>query len=298
MLQFIFFGSFIGKLPYLVSIHLMLQFIAPGCTGCSFGSVFQYISCCSLSASDRAAPMGAAPFQYISCCSLSEYKKQHPEKFEDVSIHLMLQFIKAVGEDGLYFVKFQYISCCSLSKRVACATLFPVSFNTSHVVVYHKFFIAEEMPYKFQYISCCSLSQTGLQVCYQQNCFNTSHVVVYHRINSSISIPPLFQYISCCSLSRGKQFPGYDVSRFQYISCCSLSPVVCWSYILNYRFNTSHVVVYLLHMTQIEFNNCSFNTSHVVVYHETQFNNCIIIAFQYISCCSLSPTPIFPFYLM
>ena len=123
------------------------------------------------------------------------------------------------------------------------------------------------MPYKFQYISCCSLSQTGLQVCYQQNCFNTSHVVVYHRINSSISIPPLFQYISCCSLSTSDFINFFFYFLFQYISCCSLSPVVCWSYILNYRFNTSHVVVYLFLTGAVLKVLHRFNTSHVVVYH-------------------------------
>ena len=55
-----------------------------------------------------------------------------------------------------------------------------ISFNTSHVVVYHKCVDNVFRIYSFQYISCCSLS-----------------------IFSDIGVPgaPEFQYISCCSLS-------------------------------------------------------------------------------------------------
>ena len=141
-------------------------------------------------------------FQYISCCSLSDRRKPQNQRIE----------------------RFQYISCCSLSYKNIPFVFVDVRFNTSHVVVYHKFFIAEEMPYKFQYISCCSLS--------------TSDFINF-----------FFYFL------------------FQYISCCSLSPVVCWSYILNYRFNTSHVVVYLFLTGAVLKVLHRFNTSHVVVYH-------------------------------
>ena len=55
-------------------------------------------------------------------------------------------------------------------------------------------------------------------------------------------------------------------TMFQYISCCSLSTSPIFFTIKLTRFNTSHVVVYLLIVEHITLKKLSFNTSHVVVY--------------------------------
>ena len=76
---------------------------------------------------------------------------------------------------------------------------------------------------------------------------------------------------------------------FQYISCCSLSEECAYKCIpLFSRFNTSHVVVYLMYKSLVREYKESFNTSHVVVYRETNAEIFGELEFQYISCCSLS----------
>ena len=120
---------------------------------------FQYISCCSLSSGFPSLVTSHSRFQYISCCSLSSVLFPHPlpegrfntshvvvyheriaDKLEnkEVSIHLMLQFIKTTNntQGG------------------------KTSFNTSHVVVYLTPHCVVGQLSAFQYISCCSLSNT------------------------------------------------------------------------------------------------------------------------------------------
>ena len=98
-----------------VSIHLMLLFIEYPCICSGFEHMFQYISCCYLSAFQSVYPAFATAFQYISCCYLSDkvtakaIKKiefqyisccylslsaKHFKEPDEVSIHLMLLFIK------------------------------------------------------------------------------------------------------------------------------------------------------------------------------------------------------------
>ena len=99
-------------------------------------SMFQYISCCSLSDFFYLTSHTIIWFQYISCCSLSIlilqclilfhcFNTSHvvvyllmgciPLYGEFVSIHLMLQFILSFFNLHRHFGLFQYISCCSLS---------------------------------------------------------------------------------------------------------------------------------------------------------------------------------------
>ena len=184
---------------------------------------FQYISCCSLSASSAGMALNRLCFntshvvvyrghslylcfdlflfQYISCCSLSEGIQPN------VPTSQSFQYISCCSLSWTDFtfnpipVRFQYISCCSLSKQRNASVHLHLCFNTSHVVVY----LNEMLKMKKQY-----------------PCFNTSHVVVYHTSYSK------------CHVSY----------TFQYISCCSLSMWLPWRLLLLLRFNTSHVVVY------------------------------------------------------
>ena len=75
-------------------------------------------------------------FQYISCCSLSFYSSINKKSGEQVSIHLMLQFIQHSDAQRNSKLSFQYISCCSLSNYRMLVQKKNFSFNTSHVVVY------------------------------------------------------------------------------------------------------------------------------------------------------------------
>ena len=120
-------------------------------------------------------------------------------------------------------------------------------FNTSHVVVYQLIWendIANCLT--FQYISCCSLSGTG---------------------NTFVSEYDSFQYISCCSLSTATtitikatsvsihlmlQFIRERILGIILVGCVSIhlmlqfiTDLLNW-FIEERRFNTSHVVVYLI----------------------------------------------------
>ena len=159
----------------------------------------------------------------------------------------MLLFIATVLSNNKIISKFQYISCYCLSFL--------------HIEWRNIFF-------RFQYISCyCLSSRTLLFHCLIMH-FNTSHVTVYpfpYRqpvLRSVISIhlmllfiktfscvhmpTDVFQYISCYCLSR--QSAGHSDRNciFQYISCYCLSNrrhTVSTKYS---HFNTSHVTVYPL----------------------------------------------------
>ena len=179
MLLFIFFWTGYPHVQGNVSIHLMLLFILEGVQISMDDSLFQYISCYSLS---RAVDI--------------------METASVVSIHLMLLFINMLRcsrgikrrfntshvtlyrgtgkKDGGLFTTFQYISCYSLSviyssrskaKNVVSIHLMLLfiilvgsslsmkkCFNTSHVTLYLTF---------------------QLEVEYIHTSFNTSHVTLY-----------------------------------------------------------------------------------------------------------------------
>ena len=96
---------------------------------------FQYISCYSLSIFVTKRPVKLTQFQYISCYSLSR-TKTYAKVLYNVSIHLMLFFIALGGGVVLY----------------------ALSFNTSHVILYHDW---------------------GNHFITEKHCFNTSHVILY-----------------------------------------------------------------------------------------------------------------------
>ena len=142
----------------------------------------------------------------------------------NVSIHLMLLFIKKFifitgGKD-----KFQYISCYSLSGR-------SVRTNCSLNVSIHLMLL---------FIGKCK----KVKFCYF--CFNTSHVTLYRAIHlSRIHKTISFQYISCYSLS------SHQSQKTGINACFNTSHVTLYRYMfflcsLLHRFNTSHVTLYLL----------------------------------------------------
>ena len=163
-------------------------------------------------------------FQYISCCSLSFYSSINKKSGEQVSIHLMLQFIQHSDAQRNSKLSFQYISCCSLSNYRMLVQKKNFSFNTSHVVVYRR-------KSRKRRKTAISFNTSHVVVYPQKNFlphqfyyrFNTSHVVVYLDSLSRRCGISMFQYISCCSLSVLHTRWRTILSWFQYISCCSLS---------------------------------------------------------------------------
>ena len=108
------FNQFPCSFHNVISIHLMLQFILALAVLEAQKTIFQYISCCSLSEIKHMVTILEQIFQYISCCSLS----------------------RKLWNEKLWKERFQYISCCSLSMLRSTVMLGSTDFNTSHVVVY------------------------------------------------------------------------------------------------------------------------------------------------------------------
>ena len=116
--------------------------------------------------------------------------------------------------------------------------------------------------------------------------FNTSHVTVYLIRLSTISLTSIFQYISCYCLSILVLF--HSENEFISIHLMLLFIKLVVRIIgLSVHFNTSHVTVYRITVTQFKANLCisihlmllfiglgltftdsslNFNTSHVTVY--------------------------------
>ena len=162
-------------------------------------------------------------------------------------------------------------------------------FNTSHVVVYlgNEIFLTKKIK-TFQYISCCSLSSSFFPIQYSRfvsihlmlqfilnyhasldlnRCFNTSHVVVYPDYISDIP------FVIIVSIHLMLQFilPEYDTKNLAL-----------------------HVSIHLmLQFIQISIFPSSWQNC-VSIHLMLQFISTLhtwkrlILAFQYISCCSLS----------
>ena len=82
----------------VISIHLMLLFIEELSIKSVDKLLFQYISCYCLSAKLHLEGSTYLKFQYISCYCLS-WRCLHLYGFPEISIHLMLLFIK-ISEKG------------------------------------------------------------------------------------------------------------------------------------------------------------------------------------------------------
>ena len=136
----------------------------------------------------------------------------------------MLLFIPGYRWTSRASILFQYISCYSLSLTRQWSMQRYLSFNTSHVTLYHLCLRTAMVIITFQYISCYSLSYhkrigryvvTGFQYI---SCYSLSNLLIMKRYCKN-----MFQYISCYSLSMTSKHYKYFQPKFQYISCYSLS---------------------------------------------------------------------------
>ena len=181
-------------------------------------------------------------------------------------------------------------------------------FNTSHVTLYQMLSVIcsgkQEVSIHHMLLFILKSVFTGET----ETCFNTSHVTLY--LNTTVVYADIggFQYITCYSLSSRQRtrFLVWSVSihhmllfigsgkslhcakmMFQYITCYSLSTNLQESTASIYRFNTSHVTLYLIPAHGIK-RDVRFNTSHVTLYLEESEAMNSPEVFQYITCYSLS----------
>ena len=157
----------------------MLKFIRKTETCWMGGSLFQYISCWSLSPTTRVLLLTYLISIHLMLKFIRKNGNEKP-KWTLISIHLMLKFIHCVVSMIGLPTLFQYISCWSLSSQPESARISITYFNTSHVEVY-------------------LLPSLYLKIRFSD--FNTSHVEVYLFIIVKIVPTSVFQYISCWSLS-------------------------------------------------------------------------------------------------
>ncbi len=103
------------RFAFKVSIHLMLLFIVFSSIHSWTEDLFQYISCCYLSAGLDTSYSAKTQFQYISCCYLSYLpvvKNSGNASFNTSHVVIYQTWLKT-GEGEMFM--FQYISCCYLS---------------------------------------------------------------------------------------------------------------------------------------------------------------------------------------
>ena len=228
-----------------VSIHLMLLFIDGTLIGHHTITLFQYISCYSLSVKAVQTFPVYTRFN-TSHVTLYRFCRSDSNHRNPVSIHLMLLFISISPAllSQHFDVSIHLMLLFIIFAQINCNFLY--SFNTSHVTLYQH------------------LEQPSSSA---RSCFNTSHVTLYlpslvgtlSVINVSIHLMLLFI---------GEHFNGQDVTiTFQYISCYSLSEILhsdidgtwLFQYISCYSLSESGFLQEAEHLC--------FNTSHVTLYH-------------------------------
>ena len=164
-----------------------------------------------------------------------------------------------------------------------------LSFNTSHVTLYHLCLRTAMVIITFQYISCYSLSYhkrigryvvTGFQYI---SCYSLSNLLIMKRYCKN-----MFQYISCYSLSMTSKHYKYFQPKFQYISCYSLSRKYPWGNQREIGVSIHLMLLFILRQKTTDRTDGCFNTSHVTLYRRWTFQNRWQWTFQYISCYSLS----------
>ena len=186
-------------------------------------SLFQYISCYSLSPQDIGKDDTGIWFQYISCYSLSLCLHIFPIHIS-VSIHLMLLFIalhdlvSLAGRHVSIHLMLLFISSRVRNKRGL---------------------------YAFQYISCYSLSEKDQPEGIAGRLVSIHLMLLFIRYIKFMGLEEdVFQYISCYSLSVPSSITSYSLSDvsihlmllFIWIIRRAIAPIV--------RFNTSHVTLY------------------------------------------------------
>ena len=186
-----------------------------------------------------------------------------------------------------------------------------LSFNTSHVTLYHLCLRTAMVIITFQYISCYSLSwsvrRRQYHLCPFQyiSCYSLSYhkrigryVVTGFQYISCYSLSNLlimkrycknmFQYISCYSLSMTSKHYKYFQPKFQYISCYSLSRKYPWGNQREIGVSIHLMLLFIEDELSKIADSGRFNTSHVTLYRYIRGIIIVILWFQYISCYSLS----------
>ena len=250
--------------------------------------------------------LGISLFQYISCYSLSPHTRV-PSLCTLVSIHLMLLFIPLLFRCS--------IPCCSFNtshvtlyrnQKQECSHCITVSihlmllfirssdttlngrkcFNTSHVTLYQKIHFYNRRKRQVSiHLMLLFIGKKCQDELFSER-FNTSHVTLYPYDDTYDVVIHWFQYISCYSLSQEDESydetgivsihlmllfiitpvaEDWDKRLFQYISCYSLSV-----YVLPLQSAPS-----------FQYISCYSLSSMCITMHN-------IFLFQYISCYSLS----------
>ena len=140
-------------------------------------------------------------FKYISCYSLS-LRRRLLVHVSLIQIHLMLFFI------CIFYCIYSVLSCIQIHLMLFFIPLeedvfvFVSHSNTSHVILYQKYFRTEHILRRIQIHLMLFFIKTSL---------------MYHLCGMQ------FKYISCYSLSSFIFLPAPSYSAFKYISCYSLS---------------------------------------------------------------------------
>ena len=186
-----------------------------------------------------------------------------------ISIHLMLRFIKINLWCVFILVNISIHLMLRFIAWIILKFARKADFNTSHVTVYRKLFVAVKVWYPN---------------------FNTSHVTVYlSGYYWYQGIQKAFQYISCYGLSKWDWFVTLTFSEFQYISCYGLSFELLgmeWE-----RLKFQYISCYGLSLPVEVVNKTVFEFQYISCYglSKCSMSNTIKhIQFQYISCYGLS----------
>ena len=185
-----------------------------------------------------------------------------------------------------------------------------MSFNTSHVTLYHRGLRTPDGHDRFQYISCYSLSAFSATTL-SDFCVSIHLMLLFIAVRGGEDFPGTVVSIHLMLLFIEMDLETYpkkkDVSihlmllfipslgrhedlirMFQYISCYSLSAVAVDMRVRIIGFNTSHVTLYRCCDNACDSCCRRFNTSHVTLYLSRNVLVTIAYEFQYISCYSLS----------
>ena len=162
-----------------------------------------------------------------------------------VSIHLILLFIRPLELALTAVSKFQYISCYSLSVTLPdnYGTFWKFQYISCYSLSMYESY-SDHFKKEFQYISCYSLSVKAVQTFPVYTRFNTSHVTLYRLMQNSYQATSPFQYISCYSLSGVRIGHIQDTMDFSIHLMLLFIEKELYPYLLFYGFNTSHVTLY------------------------------------------------------
>ena len=209
--------------PSLISIHLMLLFIASALFLLPpFGIISIHLMLLFIKVENPK--IREETHFNTSHVTVYLYAGVSDPEVSSISIHLMLLFICCQCRSCRHDLVFQYISCYCLS--VSCmylrvAHLFIsihlmllfiwIAWISTHRAVWISIhlmllFIITGFFYflpdsRFQYISCYCLSCSFFNLDQPYRYFNTSHVTVYRNSCYSGQLWKIFQYISCYCLS-------------------------------------------------------------------------------------------------